>query len=232
MFPALLTTERESSRAFNSIGSSLAGRSVLTKERRPYVGGSLVPLRGDIFAWPRRALVAPRFSSAISPSMLVNPLPRCGSQQFYGDGHGRKRHVCNLGRVLEGAAGGQSQAQDFIWLPRPWASTTSSPQATHDPTQERYLRLCLCPGLSRQACSILIPARRRFSQMARKALYGWRLVPSAGFLKEGHAEVYNPVHATTSAATGSMVIGRCSETATLLQSGKVLFAGGQARRCE
>ena len=48
----------------------------------------------------------------------------------YGDGYGRKRHVCKLDDPGGGGGGGQSPAQDCIWLREPWASITSSQQAT------------------------------------------------------------------------------------------------------
>jgi galactose oxidase-like protein len=57
-------------------------------------------------------------------------------------------------------------------------------------------------------------------------LYTGGGLPGNGFATSP-AEIYNPA-AQTSAATGSMTIVRCFETATTLPNGQVLFAGGQS----
>jgi len=204
----------------HSILSEVARRKIGSpKKRRPHVGAAWFLFAAIFCLAPSRAVAA--VSVTISPSS-VN-LPTNGSQQFTATVTGASDTSVTW-TILEGAAGGTISGSGLYLAPGAVGVYHVIATSNADPTQSATAAVSL-PGFVQTG--LLNPDPCTATLLTNgSVLYTGGGIPSAGS-ESSHAEVYNPV-TSTSAATGSMVIGRCSETATLLQSGKVLFAGGQA----
>ena len=166
-------------------------------------------------------LVSAASTVTISPS-TVN-LPANGSQQFTATVTGPSDTSVTW-TIQEGAAGGAVSASGLYVAPGVVGVYHLIATSNADPTQSAIATVAL-PGFVRTG--LLNPAPCTATLLPNgTVLYTGGGIPSAGSASI-QAEIYNPA-TSISTTTGSMIIGRCSETATLLPNGKVLFAGGQA----
>ncbi|HXP80566.1 MAG TPA: kelch repeat-containing protein [Verrucomicrobiae bacterium] len=189
------------------------------KKRRAQMQAGLILLAAILSLAPARAFAA--VSVTISPSS-VN-LPTNGSQQFAATVTGASDTSVTW-TILEGAAGGTISGSGLYLAPGAVGVYHVIATSNADPTQSATAAVAL-PGFVQTG--LLNPDPCTATLLTNgTVLYTGGGIPSAGS-SSSQAEIYNPA-SSTSTPTGSMVIGRCSETATLLQNGKVLFAGGQA----
>lgn len=193
------------------------------EKRRPQARAGLIFLAAILCLSPIRAFAA--VSVAISPSS-VN-LPANGSQQFTATVTGASDTSVSW-TILEGAAGGTISGSGLYLAPGAVGVYHVIATSNADPTQSATAAVAL-PGFVQTG--LLNPKPCTATLLTNgTVLYTGGGIPSAGS-SSSQAEIYNPA-TSTSTPTGSMLIGRCSETATLLQNGKVLFAGGQASGAE
>lgn len=156
----------------------------------------------------------------ISPS-AVN-LPIGGSQQFTATVTGATDTSVTW-TILEGAPGGTISSSGLYAAPAVVGLYHVVATSNADGTQSAVATIAL-PGFVQTG--LLHPAPCTATLLANgTVLYTGGSLPSDGF-STSQAEIYNPAP-STSTATGSMTILRCNESATLLPSGQVLFAGGQ-----
>ncbi len=189
------------------------------KKRRAQVRAGFILLAAILSLAPSRAFAA--VTVTISPSS-VN-LPANGSQQFAATVTGASDTSVTW-TILEGVAGGTISGSGLYLAPGAAGVYHVIATSNADPTQSATAAVAL-PGFVQTG--LLNPDPCTATLLTNgTVLYTGGGIPSAGS-SSTQAEIYNPA-TSTSTPTGSMVIGRCSETATLLQNGKVLFAGGQA----
>jgi hypothetical protein len=198
--------------------AAVTRRMTGSQERRcPNVWAGCFLLAAVLFLAPARTIAA--VSVTISPSS-VN-LPANGSQQFTAIVTGASDTSVTW-TIQEGASGGTISGSGLYAAPGVGGVYHVLATSNADNTQSATAAVAV-PGFVQTG--LLNPSPCTATLLTNgTVLYTGGGTPASGYLTSP-AEVYNPA-TSTSAATGSMTILRCSETSTLLPNGKVLFAGG------